>query len=334
MCMIWTLRNSVSQLARIACIALLLGLPIAGHAYQCYGTATETLSLPKSFLATSATAVGQSLTPVVSQQVLQICDSPFGTVTIARAGNLSSAPLKTSLNGVTATVYNTNVPGVGIAAVYQLFGCDTQTGVRDLTANDQIKFLCAGGAGAMGANISAALIKTGTFTQGTVSVGTLMTVDVVPGSPRTTNVVLSTSVGLTKTCKLDTKSVTMPAVSTQSFKGIGSTAAGLAFTLGFSDCPSGANAIKYQVDPSIPLADSATGTLALSSSSTAAGVGIQITDSAGLPQKFSQPIAISEYRSDVGGTYAISLRATYRQIAATIQPGNAVARMTYTATYE
>ncbi len=94
------------------------------------------------------------------------------------------------------------------------------------------------------------------------------------------------------------------------------------------------NSIQYQFIPVNAVLDATNGVLALSSDSTAAGVGLQLKDSSGKALKYNTQYTLASYSSSVGGSYTIPLTANYYQTSESVTPGSANAVLIFTMLYQ
>jgi major type 1 subunit fimbrin (pilin) len=75
--------------------------------------------------------------------------------------------------------------------------------------------------------------------------------------------------------------------------------------------------------------------LALTPTSTATGIGLQLKDGNGNPLQYNTTqYTLSAYNTATGGSYTIPLTAAYYQTAATVTPGSANATLTFTLIYQ
>ncbi|MBP0591325.1 type 1 fimbrial protein [Paraburkholderia sp. LEh10] len=114
---------------------------------------------------------------------------------------------------------------------------------------------------------------------------------------------------------------------------VGSTTTAVPFNIGLNDCPAGMNGILYEIDPVTSVVDSAQSVVALDSSSTATGVGVQLLDGTGTVFPLGTAKPFSAYNPGTGGSYTIPLQARYYRTG-TLTPGPANSSMTVTMTYQ
>ncbi|RDK08675.1 type 1 fimbrial protein [Cupriavidus lacunae] len=117
------------------------------------------------------------------------------------------------------------------------------------------------------------------------------------------------------------------------FSGQGSAASATAFNIALNNCPSGIGSVKYQVDAVTSVLDASKSVVALTATSTATGVGVQVLDNAGNVLPLGQPIAFAGYNSS-GGNFTIPLKARYYQTGSRVTGGTADSAMTFTMNYQ
>jgi major type 1 subunit fimbrin (pilin) len=109
--------------------------------------------------------------------------------------------------------------------------------------------------------------------------------------------------------------------------------ASVGFNISLNSCPAGMNSIQYRIDPMTAVLNSAQSVVALDSSSTATGVGVQLLDGTGAVFPISTLQTFSGYNPSSGGNYTIPMRARYYRTG-TITPGPANTSMTITMQYQ
>ncbi|WP_334042409.1 fimbrial protein [Burkholderia ambifaria] len=149
------------------------------------------------------------------------------------------------------------------------------------------------------------------------------------------SVLLSGSVrAINGTCTVPDTVVLLPPVSHARFSGVGSAAGSTAFNVTLNNCPAGFNRIGYGLHPLNGALSGFPGTLQPAPESTAAGIGIQLTDASGTAPPFDISMPLTNYNKDTGGSYVVQLRAAYLQTAASIRPGSITARMQVLLDYQ
>jgi major type 1 subunit fimbrin (pilin) len=349
----------------LALAVLMLGLgsrATFAQSVSCTGTAqTVTLSMPTSVTVPRDAAVGTVLTSWISTAAttnFYNCTTSgsaasgmvFEPLSLTKAGTVAGP------NSVTYTVWNTNVPGVGIAIGVRTYanGCGWQSWQDVGTpfsafpspwAGQACNQNGSGGSVINGGQAQAALVKTGPITAGTVTGGVLFEGAPITasniGGPYTVGTSGHVSYSLTQTavtvaaCTTPNVTVTMGSYMQSAFKGIGSTSTpAKAFNVAVNACPTGLNSIQYQFIPVNAVLDATNGVLALSSGSTATGIGLQLKDGSGNPLKYNTQYTLTSYSKTTGGSYTIPLTAAYYQTAASVTAGSANAVLTFTMTYQ
>ncbi|PIF76448.1 major type 1 subunit fimbrin (pilin) [Variovorax sp. 54] len=147
------------------------------------------------------------------------------------------------------------------------------------------------------------------------------------------------------TCTTQDLTVAMGTHKSSAFTGIGTTSApAKMFTVSVA-CPPdmrgniagvGASLVKigYRFSAPAGLAVPAQGVIVLSSGSTATGIGLQLKDAAAVPLQFETLYPLTGYDYKNGTNFAIVLQAAYYQTSATVGPGTANAVVTFTLNYQ
>jgi major type 1 subunit fimbrin (pilin) len=327
------------------------------------GTQTVSFSFPATITAPRDAASGTLLTSWVTTQPTT---TYFGCITsgTASAGMVfkpfslttKSATTVTDPHGIKLTVWNTAIPGIGIAVGVSSYsaGCGGWQPWQDLAlGNVQGGYtgtLCnKAGSWATGGQAEMAFVQTGAITAGSVTGG------VIFQGTSATNINGSVSVGtsplgnsvvypfsLSSTTKVSVAACTTPDVTVNmgshqqwEFNGVGSaTTPAVSFDIAVNACPSGLAKIQYQFIPVNAVLDATNGVLALSDSSTATGIGVQLKDDGGNALNYKTQYTLSGYNTATGGSYNIPLTAAYYQTASTVTPGSANAVLTFTMTYQ
>lgn len=157
--------------------------------------------------------------------------------------------------------------------------------------------------------------------------GTYMIADFLAGG-----LVISTTGG---TCTTSDVTVNLPAVSRSNFTNIGYTAARTDFNLNFTKCPAGLASINYLFTPTTAIIDNTNGVFAMSSASTASGVGIQLLTDQDIPLSFNTSYLLANYdASKSNANYAVPLRAGLYQTANSVSSGSVNGSVTFTLSYK
>lgn len=271
------------------------------------GGETFTLALPATVSVARDLPAGALLTNWVNSPAstnLWSCSggtSGYGGVRaqVSPGFNTSSGQTYTS-GGVTYTVWNTNVAGVGIVVSWQWIfqpaaACVYPGGWGGWTniTNSWFGQVCVTTPinGQAGSQMSMALVKTGTVATGGTISGTVAQTAPVDGS---TLPALAASYNITPvnivpmTCTTPDVNVPMGTFVVADFPTVGSLSPRPAsFNVEFLNCPAGAivtgtksgmiSSVQYQIDPTNGTA--ATNVAALSGTTKAGGVGIQLFNS-------------------------------------------------------
>nr|WP_233175788.1 fimbrial protein [Dyella sp. ASV24] len=311
------------------------------------GKQVFTIAFPASVSVSRDASVGTMLTTWVlagSGTVDWTCSlmgSSWGSVTQGPTYTLSSG-VTTIYAGTTVTVYNTNVAGVGIAYAHRDLGNDgaTWSSWTNVTPTWYGNWWSnAGAPQRAGEQVAAALVKTGVVATGgqipgnmILQSGMFVSTSILPDTINSFNMTSVNIVPLACT----TPSITVPLGnhSASEMGSVGASTATVSFNINLNNCPAGMKGIQYEIDPATTVLSSAHSVVALDSSSSAAGVGVQLLDGAGAVFPLNTPKSFSEYNASTGGSYAIPLRARYYQTLGTVKAGTANTSMTFTMTYQ
>ncbi|WGS47927.1 pilus assembly protein (plasmid) [Burkholderia sp. JSH-S8] len=358
------LGRAVFWLLTLAVLVLGLGSRAAfAQSASCSGTAqTVPVSMDSSVTVPRDAAIGTvltkwaSTTPTTNFYTCTTSGSAFSGM-VFEPLSMTKAGMTVTRNGVAYTVWKTNVPGVGVAIGVRSYvnGCGWQAWL-DLgtptppSPSPWAGWSCnknsTGGSVTNGGQAEVALVKTGAITAGTVTGGVLFEGASTTGGansngPFTVATSGHVSYSLTSTiinvaaCTTPNVTVNMGSTMQSAFKGIGSsTTPPVAVNVAVNACPSGLTSIQYQFNPVNAVLDSTNGVLALSSDSTASGIGLQLKDNSGNALKYNTQYTLTSYNTSTGGSYTIPLKAAYYQTSATVKPGSANAVLTFTMTYQ
>ncbi|MBC3467500.1 type 1 fimbrial protein [Pseudomonas sp. RW10S2] len=274
----------------------------------------------------------------------------FQPLSMTKSGLTVTGP-----TGVAYTVWNTNVPGIGIAIGVRAYANQIAwLSWGDLgTASSFLASPWQGNATNItshstinnnGGQVQMALVKTGTIRAGTVTGGVMLEAALISApakfgpydiaqNGRKSFLVSSTTINVAA-CRTADVDVDLGSHKQSEFTGVGSTTPAVAFNVDISACPAGLNAIQYQFTPPTGVLDGSNGVIALSADSSAAGIGVQLKDGNGSPLKYNTPLTLTNYNKTTGGTYSIPLRASYYQISSPVQPGTANSLLTFTMSYQ
>ncbi|WP_322074749.1 fimbrial protein [Burkholderia cepacia] len=338
---------------------------LAGFSVTCGGsTEAITIHMPPSISVPRDAAVGTPLTSwVTSAATTNFYPCTVTTFILGRNENSGMVfkPSNTLINsgikvkgpvGEPYTVWNTNVLGVGVAIGVRTYPnlCDWYPW-RDLGAPGTVlppwtgdvcnNWLSGVSTIYNGGQVQVALIKTGPITPNTVTgsalvVGSLITdgsgYTVFPSAFKTYSI--SDTKIIVASCSTPNVNVNLGSYNQATFTGLGSTTPPVKFNVSIEACPAGLNSIQYQFIPVNAVVDAANGVLALSSNSTATGIGLQLKDGNGKALQYDTPYTLPNLSGPTGGAYTIPLTAAYYQTASSVTAGSANAILTFTMNYQ
>lgn len=135
-------------------------------------------------------------------------------------------------------------------------------------------------------------------------------------------------------CSVPSRTVELQPARVGRLTGVGATAGERSFQINIDDCPKGYNKILYRLKPVGDTVGTSAGVLPLSAESTAKGVRIRVTDSAGAPVAFDTSNRIDAYSKDTGGSFSIPMRMSYVQTEAKVTPGTVNGAMSVLMEYQ
>ncbi|WP_153015416.1 fimbrial protein [Ventosimonas gracilis] len=137
------------------------------------------------------------------------------------------------------------------------------------------------------------------------------------------------------TCTTPNVEVPLPTLPASDFSGTGSVLGSTPFELKFQACPVGLVSIGYYFTPTTSIIDEAQAVVALDGSSTASGVGVQLTEDNGTALKFGINNSYSlPYDPSTGGSYSVPLKAAYYQTDNNLGAGSVSTSVTFTLDYK
>jgi len=354
-----------------ACFAmLLLWLPLSVRAQpKCTPAANATATVPAAIYEKPGLPIGGALTswfPLFSGSApMYECkgNALFGAA-VSVAGLLKSAiqvPYKSS--GLPISVFDTNVPGVGVAFALTLNTAGCSSGVLDAgglpsavpegtvqsSPSYGVWFQCKASAGSdrLLVSVEMMFVKTGAISGGTVtpSVPLLRSSYSMDGAlkPGTWGVMAgSTVVHGPSSCNVQDVTVAMGSYKSSAFSGVGSLTPAKNFEVSVT-CPpgmmlvtSGTSARPMAIGYKIYVNGAkmlATGVVALSPDSTAKGIGLRLSNSTASPLVFGFAYPL-EYDATSGSSHSVKFQAAYQQVAATVTPGTANAVLIFAMNYQ
>nr|WP_181716745.1 fimbrial protein [Psychrobacter sp.]QJS05748.1 fimbrial protein FimA [Psychrobacter sp.] len=278
--------------------------------------------------------------PITPNNSSITCDVNGGTIQAI----LSQNPTLSLMGG--ASVYNTNIQGIGIRlyrdagsgstfSAYYPYSRNVSAGTYKLGAGffivEIIKTSTSTGSGALTPGIYSKYYSPDDVTK-----------------PLLTSTVKGNAITIaSSTCQLlgdVNKTVQLPTVNKPGFKGIGSTQGAQAFDLNFL-CNGGANPTAYQESNKISLnfdytaAANTTNVLANNAptSTRADGVGIQLKTNYNNVSKIiakNEKLELGTVKSNQNIQYNVPLSASYYQTDAVVKPGKVSSTATVTIQYE
>lgn len=143
------------------------------------------------------------------------------------------------------------------------------------------------------------------------------------------------------TCTTPDVNVQLQDAPVSGFSGVGSTSLPTPFSLSFNNCPPGLASIGYRFNATTSVLNQTAGVVALDNTSTASGVGIQLSidqTSSGtyVPVNFSNGVLynLSSYDSGNTASYTVPMQAAYYQTANTMGAGSVSTAVTFTLNYK
>lgn len=322
------------------------------------GPSTVAVTMPSTVSVPRDAAVGTVLTPWVTTAASTNywnCSYPtltgFGIRSMVNAYNVSSGTTATSSNG-SFTVWNTGVPGIGIAIGYRYYigslgDCAGTTGWGTWRSpgTTWAGLVCTNGSNkafssTYGTQVTAALVKTAAVISagGTVAGGTIAQSVMMYGGTNQTGAAYSyqmNSINIVPLlCSTPNVSVSLGKHQRSEFKGVGYTTATVDYNFNIQDCPAGLNTIRYRFDALTTVLNSSQSVVALDSTSQATGLGVQLLDGTGSALALATYKTFADYKTATGGSYSIPLKARYYQTAANVTVGKARSGITVTMLYQ
>lgn len=328
---------------------------IKAHAATCTGAGgTVPIAMPSAIAVPRDTPVGTILNggswvttaAVTNWYTCNTAASEFHAMAFS-PGSMQKSGVTVASGGVTYTAWNTTVPGVGliVAVKSNANGCGWQ-GWFDLGTQTSYSMRVpapwvTGSCNAMGipdgGQVSVALVKTGNITPGTVTGGSLVEgAEFLSGAMTPAGHVyysLSSTKITVLACTTPDVVVPLGPHARTELTGLNTFTSSTSFSVSLNGCPAGMNSIQYRIDPVTTVVNSANSVVALDSSSTATGVGVQLLDGTGVAFKLSTQTTFSGYSASTGGSYTIPFKARYYETGSSVSAGTANASMTFTMTY-
>lgn len=366
-------RRAATVLQLLASLFLLMLSHSAFAALNCSGGGqTYSINFPATINLPRNAPYGTQLTSWVSSPAITnsfSCTFVQGANQGVGYGIAPSGPQKTSYTwtngGQTYALYDVGVPGVALAVGFSVAitltpgnGCVTGwtawAPVNADSASNRNYHVCWAGTNStanftVGSQIQATLVatggpyQTGTTTSGTLFMGYATTTTnqnvtpgtTAPGNNAPLNYLFSAVRIVAQACTTPDVVVPLGTHSAKEMGSVGATTAATSFSISLNNCPSGLKSIQYRIDPVTTVLDAQQSVVALDSSSSATGVGVQLLNAAGTAATPLQSWqTLSSYNSSTGGSYSLPLSARYYQTSSTIAPGPANTSMTFTMQYQ
>jgi major type 1 subunit fimbrin (pilin) len=344
-------------------LALLLMPSAAWAAASCHANYSGfTLTLPGSVAVARDLPDGSVLTPWAIMPMtnnLFTCTvtekwftgAAFDYAGMTSGGASSKTTFTANYGGTALPVYQTNVPGVGIA-----MGVNGIAGgvAQPLAGFHFVAYNNPNGTVQNGGQLLVALVKIGAITPGTVAGGTVAHgVALEATSPTWTGLnpadgiidySITPVVITVLTCQTPDVNVPMGTHGPADLPSVGSTSANPAtVNLRFNNCPGGTaipgtsagliNSVQYKIDPSNGLISGFQNVAALSGTSSASGVGIQLFDSTGAVFPYGTYQPLTGFSGATTGSYTVSLTARYYRTG-NLGAGSADTQMIMTVMYQ
>lgn len=326
------------------------------------GGGSYTVTMPASVVVPRDVPVGTQLTGWFSSPSSTSWYSCSGAANVrtgnaaAPAAGLTATGTTWSSGGQTYQLYGTGVTGVGVAISFNDYNysyswsgwtaVNPSGGMTVGLVTPPVGWTGGGVASsssysgyAHGGQMQFTLVKTGPVTGGTTQSGLYAQVaawGVSAGIMSANRYYFSLTSTLVTVAACTTPNILVPlgAHSPSEMASVGSTTNAVAFNINLNSCPAGMNSIQYRIDPVTTVVNSAQSVVALNGGSTAAGVAVQLLNSAGTAAfPLSSYQIFSGYSKTTGGSYTIPLKARYYRTG-TITPGTANTSMTFTMSYQ
>lgn len=199
-------------------------------------------------------------------------------------------------------------------------------------------------------NLSVKLIRVaGSLSQGLTNLSTVALAQAFTGGPSTSDTPPSVFVPVQTLFTMPPVNIALGACTTpdvivplgvhaaSEMAAVGATTTAVSFNIALNNCPAGMNSIQYGVAANTTVIDASRSVVALNSSSSAAGVGVQLLDTNGnalpLAAQGATNQTFSGYNASTGGSYTIPMKARYYRTG-TITEGSANSSMTFTMSYQ
>lgn len=243
----------------------------------------------------------------------------------ARHWDLPTTPLPL----VAGNTYATGVQGVGVMVVNQ--GTPFPTSAAPLAGSTAMSYRWGG------QKLTYRFVKTGPIGGGTVNSASLPTVRHTFDDHRLLiydAAAVGSATFVVGSCETPDVQVDMGAQKLGDFAGIGTRVGMRDFDIAINNCPAGLTSITYSLAAVNGVANATAAVARLATSSTATGVGLQITNRNDNPMTFGVARTAPAYDPATGGSIKIPLRAWYYQTDAAIAAGTAEGYVEFTMSYQ
>lgn len=250
----------------------------------------------------------------------------------------------------TSSVYQTNVPGIGIKVrASSVFGTSTLYTVKSTLTS--FGYVDKAESTSTTDNITAQLYKvyvqfyvTGPVTPGDIVFNSPMLRAAVGPNDMSengiltySNLIITNSIPVTVlACETPDITVDLKKHDSSDFPRIGATSAATSFNFAIKNCPANLNSVNYTFKPASGITLKGSGDdqyLTLDGDSTASGVGIQMLYGDGSSIPFNSKTEYTGYVASTGGDYTIPMKARYVRTG-TISPGTANSAVEFEMSYE
>lgn len=243
-------------------------------------------------------------------------------------------------SSVVYNVFNTSLPGVGIAIGAKAYtnGCGWQPWQVVYVSGKSGSLCNSTSLYGNGGQLQARLVKTGAITAGTISAAAIAKAQLYANGAYDNAWPVTFSITATQvkvqSCVTPDVQVPLGQHKVSEMKGVGTFTSSTSFKIALNSCPTGMTSVSYQIDALTPILNSSASVVALDSRSSAAGAGVQLLDGSGNVFPLGTPTVFSGYSSATGGNLTIPFQARYYQTGSTVTGGIANTAMTFTMTYQ
>lgn len=344
--------NRLFASARFALMSVLAGMALmavssgAWALTTCTGSAQNvTMSMPATISVPRDAVVGTPLSAWITSPATTNWFTCSATVQEAIGVGFktlfsSNSGVTLTDGGTTYTVFDTAVPGVGVAVGAKGYanGCGWMSSWQAIGASlwgyacNSTQLFPNGG------QIQVRLVKTGPITAGVLGATSIAQAQLYANGAYNTTwpiVFMTTATQVTvQSCVTSDVTVPLGQHKVSELKGAGTYTSSTGFNISLNSCPAGMNSISYQIDALTAILNSSASVVALDSAASAVGVGVQLLDGSGNVFPLGTPKAFSGYSKATGGNYTIPFLARYYQTDSSVTGGIANTAMTFTITYQ